>query len=152
MNEIKLQYRKHTRLKDYNYSANGAYFITICTDCQRKSIGEKERPIIEREIKTLEVRFAGLKVDFYILMEDHLHIIFILNDANVSLPKVIQAFKSKTSLGLKRNGYKGKVFWQKNYYDHIVRSEEALGKIREYIQNNPLAEGLKLEEIYENEP
>lgn len=152
MNEIKLQYRKHTRLKDYNYSANSAYFITICTDCQRKSIGEKERPIIEREIKTLEVRFAGLKVDFYILMEDHLHIIFILNDANVSLPKVIQAFKSKTSLGLKRNGYKGKVFWQKNYYDHIVRSEEALGKIREYIQNNPLAEGLKLEEIYENEP
>jgi hypothetical protein len=41
-------------------------------------------------------------------------------------------------------------FWQRNYYEHVIRNEYALLKIREYIQNNPLAENIKFEEFYKD--
>jgi REP element-mobilizing transposase RayT len=41
-----------------------------------------------------------------------------------------------------------KEFWQRNYYEHIIRNEEALSKIREYIQNNPMADRIRFEEFY----
>ena len=68
----------------------------------------------------------------------------------IILPRVIQAFKSLTTLKLKQNGFTGKAFWQRNYYEHVIRSEKTLEKIREYIQNNPLAEKLEPVEIYKN--
>jgi len=144
-----MKYRKNVRLRHYDYSNDGAYFVTICTDRKQNLIGDEERSVIEQELKGLEDRFWGVKIDYYVIMNNHLHVILLFNQANVSLPKVIQAFKSLTTLRLKRQGYKGKVFWQRNYYEHIIRSEEALKKIREYVLNNPLAERLKLEEIYE---
>ena len=143
-----MKYQKNVRLRHYDYSGDGAYFVTICTNRKQSLIGHKERTVIEQELKGLEDRFSGVKIDYYGIMKDHLHIIFLFNQAKTSLPKVIQAFKSLTTLKLKRQGYKGEVFWQRNYYEHIIRSEKALEKIREYVLNNPLVEELKLEEIY----
>jgi len=59
----------------------------------------------------------------------------------------IQEFKSKTTLEIKKNGFVGKRFWQPNYYEHIIRNEEALTKTREYIENNPMAETLNWNEL-----
>ena len=138
------------RLKSYDYQTNGAYFVTICTDFKKKFISRKEKIILEKELKNLENRFAGVTIDYFAIMNNYLHIIFLFDEANINLPRVIQAFKSLTTLKLKQNGFTGKVFWQRNYYEHVIRSEKALEKIREYIQNNPLAERLEPVEIYKN--
>lgn len=148
VDETMKQYRKNMRLKDYNYQINGAYYITICTDFKQPLIGPKEKTIIEKELKDLEQRFKGIALDYFQIMKTHVHIIFILNNCSTDIPHIVGVFKSLTSLKLKRNGYAGKYFWQKNYYEHVVRNEKALLKVREYIQNNPLAEELSLKIIY----
>ncbi|MBI5125991.1 MAG: transposase [Planctomycetes bacterium] len=143
------EFRKNLRLKNYDYKNNGAYFVTLCTDFQENIIHEKERQVLEEELKKLQGRFKGVQLDYYTIMKNHLHVILILSDAEVSLPRVVQTFKSISTLRLKREGFKGKVFWQRNYYEHVIRNEKALRKIRQYIINNPLVERLKIEEIYD---
>ena len=61
-----------------------------------------------------------------------------------SIGRIIQAYKSITTnkyiLGVKKNNWRpfpGRL-WQRNYYDHIIRNEEDLFEVREYIVNNPL--------------
>src|SRR3989337_3488240 len=144
------KHQRDMRLKSYDYQTNGAYFVTICTDFKKKIIGRKEEIILEKEVRNLENRFAGVTIDYFAIMNNHLHIIFLFDEANINLPRVIQAFKSLTTLKLKQNGFTGKAFWQRNYYEHVIRSEKTLEKIREYIQNNPLAEKLEPVEIYKN--
>jgi putative transposase len=140
-----MKYRKNIRLKGFDYRRNGAYFVTICTDYKRNLIGKKEKLILEEELNQLPSRFKGVTLDYLVIMRNHLHIIFFFNESSVDLPRVIQAFKSITTLRLKRQGFKGERFWQRNYYEHVVRSPGELKRIREYIQNNPLALELKFE-------
>ncbi len=140
--------RKNLRLKNYDYKNNGAYFITLCTNFRKSIIQEKERWILEEELKRLQNRFSGVKIDYYVIMRNHLHVIFVFCDARVSLPKVVQTFKSVSTLRLKKEGYKDRVFWQRNYYEHVIRNDEALRKIRLYITNNPFIERFRMEEIY----
>ncbi|HEY4686923.1 MAG TPA: transposase, partial [Candidatus Subteraquimicrobiales bacterium] len=128
------KHQRDMRLKSYDYQTNGAYFVTICTDFKKKFISRKEKIILEKELRNLENRFAGVTIDYFAIMNNHLHIIFLFDEANINLPRVIQAFKSLTTLKLKQNGFTGKVFWQRNYYEHVIRSEKTLEKIREYIQ------------------
>jgi len=142
--------RKNIRLKNYDYSQDGAYFITICTDFRQLIINDSAKFVIENELKDLGNVYTGLKLDFYSIMPNHIHFILIFNKINKSLPEVIRTFKSKTTLKIKRSGYQGRYFWQKNYYEHVIRNENGLQKIREYITNNPLAEEIKWENIYEH--
>ncbi len=142
------RFRKNIRLSNYDYQSNGAYFVTVCTALDRNLIGKREKKILEGELRDVESRFDGVMIDYYTIMQNHLHVIFILYKAEVSLSKVIQAFKSKSTRKLKKEGFEGRVFWQRNYYEHIIRDENALQKIRIYIQNNPLADRLDFTEIY----
>jgi putative transposase len=144
---IVMKYRKNIRLKDFDYRRDGAYFVTICTDFKKKLIGQKEKMILEEELKRLTSRFRGVTLDFLVIMRNHLHIIFLFNESSVDLPRIIQTFKSITTLRLKRQGFEGERFWQRNYYEHVIRGPGELKRIREYIQNNPLALELKLEKI-----
>ena len=89
----------------------------------------------------------GIKLDYYKLMPDHLHFILVLKEAKLTLCRYIQNFKSKTTLEIKKNGFIGKRFWQPNYYEHVIRNEKALSKIREYIENNPDAEKLNWDKL-----
>jgi len=82
-------------------------------------------------------KYQGVKLDYYKLMPEHLHLIFVLEEAKLTLCRYIQDFKSKTTLEIKKNGFIGKRFWQPNYYEHIIRNEKALDKIRKYIEYNP---------------
>jgi len=119
--------------------------VTICTNFKKDLIGEKERLILEEELNQLMDRFEGVTLDYFVIMNNHLHIIFIFNDSDFALPQVIQAFKSLTTLKLKKQGFKGEKFWQRNYYEHVIRDARELDKVREYIQNNPLALELRFE-------
>jgi REP element-mobilizing transposase RayT len=96
-------FRKNIRLKFYDYKLNGYYFVTICTDYRKPYLNNgKIKEIVVAELALLEKRFLGLKIDYYILMPDHIHLIFVLENSDVKLPKIIQAFKSITTLKAKQ--------------------------------------------------
>jgi len=135
--------RKEIRLKSYNYKSNGYYFITICT-YRGKPYIKKYEEIIEEILLSLPERFSGLTIDWYILMPTHLHMIFVFNETKKDLSEIIRTFKALVTRNTRMK------FWQRNYYEHVIRNEDALLKIREYIQNNPLAENIKFEEFYKN--
>ncbi|MFH0797674.1 MAG: transposase [Candidatus Omnitrophota bacterium] len=136
--------RKEIRLKNYDYSSNGCYFVTICTNNKQPFI-EEHRQEIEGVLLSLPTRFIGLGLDYYCLLPTHLHIILILENVKVALSQIVRTFKA---LVTKLTG--GKFFWQRNYYEHVIRTEKALSKIREYIQSNPLVERIRFEQFYEN--
>ncbi len=70
--------------------------------------------------------------------------IFIFNETKKDLSEIIRTFKALVTRNTRMK------FWQRNYYEHVIRNENALLKIREYIQNNPLAENIKFEEFYKD--
>jgi REP element-mobilizing transposase RayT len=127
-------YRKSIRIKGYDYKNNGYYFVTVCT-ALKKPLLEKYKPEVDRLLHEIPRRFSGVTIDFYSISPDHLHAIFILDNANVALNNIVRTFKA---LVTKTTGTKP--FWEWNYYEHIIRNEKTLTRIRKYIQENPLKE------------
>ncbi len=101
--------------------------------------------MVEKILLSLPTRFYGLGLDYYSLMDDHLHVIFEFNDVNASLGEIIRTLRA-----LVKRETGEKEFWQRNYYDHVIRNEQALNKIRKYIQNNPLVERIRFQEFYKS--
>lgn len=134
--------RKNIRLKDYDYRTDGYYFITICT-LLRKPLLEQYKKEAESILQELPSRFNGVKLDFYSFTPDHLHVIFILNDANVSVGEIVRVYNA-----LVTRTTCCKPFWEWNYYEHIIRNERALYEIRKYIQANPNKERIDFGTIY----
>jgi putative transposase len=134
--------RRSIRLKHYDYSSDGYYFVTISVRERRPLIPGHEKTI-ENILTELPHRFQGVSVDYYVLMSSHIHVIIVLHDAKVTVGEVVRTFKALVSREMRVKG-----FWQRGYYEHVIRSEKALLKIREYIQNNPLAERIEFEQFY----
>lgn len=143
-----MEYRKNIRLKNYDYQTNGYYFVTICCSGRAKLCLNYSR-IIDKHLKNLE-KYDGVSLDYYKIMPEHLHFILVLYGAKLPLCRYIQDFKAKTTLEIKKNGFSEKIFWQPNYYEHIIRNETVLDKIRLYIENNPTAEKIEWDTIYES--
>jgi REP element-mobilizing transposase RayT len=134
--------RKNLRLANYNYSKDGYYFVTICT-YNKKPFCKQFENIILLTLETLPVRFCGLKLDYHVIMPTHIHLILTFNKMTKTLGEVIRTFKALVTKESNK-----KHFWQRGYYEHVIRNEKALLKIRTYIQNNPLVEKLNLTEVY----
>ena len=145
--------RKTNRLRAYNYSSGGAYFITICTtdvvlsnivardfvrpEVRLTSVGE----IIEKNIKQIN-RAENVFVDHYVIMPDHVHMIIYINDttgekekgqdpANERIPQVVSAFKRYSQKDV------GRRIFQRGYYDHIIRNDKDYDVKWQYIDDNP---------------
>lgn len=181
-------HRRTIRLKGYDYSRAGLYFITSCCQgrvchfgtvtkgqMQKNAAGE----MVENQWMGLKNRFPHIRLHEWIVMPNHFHgIIEILNTVgaplvgaqivgahdtvpqNLGQPQghaptgaenamaptigdIMDAFKSLTTVeyirGVKNCGwaaFKGKL-WQRNYYEHIIRNEQAYHTISTYILNNP---------------
>ena len=166
MNE--LPKRKQIRLKDYDYSQNGYYFITICTHNRQNLFGEiNDGKIRLNDIGNIVdftwndlINHNDIKLHKCIIMPDHIHdIIEICNchrrersvtvpessNYHYGIPEIIRQFKTYSSKRinelLKRNGYEPfptGTLWQKSYYEHIIRDENDYITKAEYILNNPL--------------
>jgi REP element-mobilizing transposase RayT len=143
---------KNLRLKAYDYSSDGYYFITICTHYRH--------PYLQNEIikKTVVAELArlnslkGVKIDYFVVMPNHIHLILILEDSAYSLFNVVKRFKSKTTVIVKKianQGWQLHKLWQPNYYEHGIRNEMALSGIREYIKNNPEKEKIEFRQFYD---
>ena len=139
----KLPKRKSIRLKNYDYTLNGYYFVTICTHDKEPNI-QKYRKTVERILQSLPEKISGLEIDYTSLMPTHLHTIFVFNGIKKSLGEIVRIFKAIVS---KETGKRN--FWQRNYYEHVIRNEKALLRIREYIRNNPIVEKIRFEQFYE---
>ncbi len=144
--------RKTIRLPGYDYSKDGAYFVTICIhqrrcllgkivqDCMRLNEAGKMVQFFWNNIST---HYAGISLDAFQIMPNHLHGILFFNKAEFSLSTVINRFKTITTRQYIHNVYQNN--WpvfdgnlsQRNYYEHIIRHEEALDLAREYTINNP---------------
>ncbi|HEU5227535.1 MAG TPA: transposase [Ktedonobacteraceae bacterium] len=147
-----IHHRRSIRLQNYNYASKKSYFVTICTQGRLPCFEQPAlRTILEETWHTLPERFAGLVLDEYVIMPDHVHFIVQLSASaskHITLGQVVGAYKSLTSVkwlkhiemtGLNEQGK----FWQRNYIERVICDEDELARIREYIRNNPLRSVLK---------
>ena len=175
-----MHHRRSIRLKEYDYSSTGAYFVTICTQNRECLFGDitdckmelnHAGSMVQNVWGELLVRFPNMDLDKFIIMPNHFHGIVVLppprrgescirpcsddhktgdhkDRPNGTLPgtlgRITQAFKSITThkyiSGVRQNrwsSFPGKL-WQRNYYEHVIRNDDELNRIREYIINNPL--------------
>lgn len=84
---------------------------------------------------------SDCRIVAYCLMPDHLHFIASPNRDGVSVLSFTERYKGKTTNQSWKLGWRGKL-WQPRFYDHIVRSDERLEQIVEYILRNPERKGL----------
>ena len=133
--------RKNIRLKHYNYKSDGYYFVTVVSK-QRLNILKGNESKVENQLKDLINNLDGTELDYFVIMPNHIHIIFILKNSKLHLGEIVRRFKAKVSRALEVN------VWQGNYYEHVIRNEEALNRIREYIIQNPGKELIEFEQFY----
>ena len=189
-NNTKLPVRSSSRLKNYDYSQAGGYFVTVCTHNKELYFQNypKLKEIVANEWVTISERYSDIKLDEFIIMPNHIHGIIIIkakqtivsvnkqnNDA-IPVGATLAVARQKNAIAQKRAGAVKKragaspaptigdifgsfkslcvhrwlhyinennidavgKFWQRNYYEHIIRSEHELARIRQYIEDNPL--------------
>ncbi len=131
--------RKHNRLKNFTYEGDYAYFITIC--CHGNGNYFKDKTTVFNIFKVLNSISSEMNFPImaYCFMPDHLHIL-TSGDEEIDLIKFVKKFKQITGYNFKKDT--GKRLWQKSFYDHVVRREENLNSIAEYIFNNPVRRGI----------
>ncbi|MEN6469361.1 MAG: transposase [Smithella sp.] len=165
-----IHHRHSIRLKGYDYSQTGAYFITVCThnrECLFCFINDDEittneyGDIVRREwMKTPEMR-ANVELDEFIIMPNHVHGIIMINECrgvlqyaptktqtkhetkfqspSNTIGAIIRGFKSAVTRQINEmRQTPGVPIWQCNYYEHIIRNDDELNRVREYIINNPI--------------
>ncbi len=144
-------HRRALRLKDYDYSQPGAYFVTICLQGREPYLEIPEvRTLMEDEWKALPQRFPTIELDAFVVMPDHIHFILSLHPDRKNRPtlsRIVCAYKSLTARSalshLRTLGdICGNQFWQPGFYDHIIGNTTELLAIRKYIRNNPIKAGL----------
>jgi len=148
-----IHHRRSVRLPGYDYSQPGAYFVTICTYNRELSLqADQVKEAVRSVWLGLPARFPRVVLDELVIMPNHLHGIIILaptaacggaarKGAASSAPTlgaIIRAFKSISAiLSNKILNRSGLPFWQRNYYEHVIRDEDELNIIRQYICDNP---------------
>jgi putative transposase len=190
-------HRRSLRLKDYDYAATGAYFVTVCTQNRACLFSEvvddvvrlnEYGDIVLKCWEEIPAHFANVKLDAFVVMPNHVHGIMMLTAGmptspvtlittvgpvipvgaqyaapllaplparkphpNVqpgSLGAIVRAFKSAVTQRINASRGRGTAccpptstptssVWQRNYYEHIIRNEESLHRLREYIRDNP---------------
>jgi putative transposase len=159
------------RLKNWDYSQDGYYYVTICTKNRKKFFGEVKNKkmvlspigkiVAEEWKKTAKIR-KNVKLDFWVVMPNHLHGIVIVDNRKVethdsrvethcnaslryqnrfgpqsnNLSSIIRGFKGATTKRIHNAGFHD-FAWQPRFWDHIVDTDEAHGNIQDYILANP---------------
>ena len=147
---MELPNRKSMRLKNYDYSTPGAYFVTICTKEKRKClsriVGQGLAPaesrlttrgeIVQKQLMAIENRYPHVRIDKYVIMPNHVHMILEMGEAvgaspHPTLSKIICTFKSLASRMCEEP------IWQTSFYDHVIRGDADYQEIWQYIDTNP---------------
>lgn len=144
-----LPQRKSPRLKDYDYSSSGGYFVTISTQQKQHFFGEitdgtmhlsDVGKIAHDHWAKTPAFYPSVQLSDYVVMPNHVHMILFLRSPANDKPKlgtVIGTYKAAVTRIARRQLDFTSVIWQTLYHDHIIRNEADLNRIREYVQNNP---------------
>lgn len=180
-----MRHRRSIRLRDYDYTQCGAYFVTICAHERHGIFGRvidgemicnEWGHIVHEEWNQTAILRPYVELDAFVVMPNHVHGIILIdggytvgaqyiggqrigaqyigaqciaplhpkrgatpqNVAPTSLGAIVRGFKSAVTRRINRlpNAPEHPI-WQRNYYEHIIRDEESLNRIRTYITNNP---------------
>ena len=163
-----VHHRRSIRLKGYDYAQTGAYFVTLVTPGRECFFGDVVNDemqlndagqIIAAAWEWLADQYPHVELDEWVVMPNHLHGIIIIvdddgrggsrsaqGDSRIAptpkrkpLGRLIGAFKTVSSKRINElRDTPGLPVWQRNYFEHIIRNERELDRVREYIANNPL--------------
>ena len=161
----RLDHRRSIRLKGYDYSLPGDYFLTICTDRMRSLFGSAVEghvhlnaagTLVSEVWQNIPKRHAEVELDAFVLMPNDLHgIMRILAPTDhaggcdrPSVIGIVRRFKSITT-GMYRKTASSQGWpplerrlWQRNYFDRVIRDRDELNNVRAYIDNNPMCRSL----------
>lgn len=138
--------RRSIRLKDFDYTSPGVvYHITIGTHQKQRffttsSINQEVINILKNSSE-----LYGYRLIAYCLMPDHIHILAQAGEHPKDLREFVRGFKSFCSVATgvaTANNVTHNKLWQRGFYEHILRKEENVAEIAEYILNNPIRKGL----------
>ena len=160
--ERELPRRREIRLKQYDYSRPGYYFVTVCTAARRQNVLCTVSPAVgaiinrppaevsltplgrltRQAILEIPTRYSGILVDTYCIMPDHVHLILAVQNAGpdgrqIAAPTPISTVIQQLKRAVSRAA--GQSVWQKSFYDHVIRNGTDLAEVRRYIENNPLS-------------
>jgi REP element-mobilizing transposase RayT len=158
--------RRSIRLPGYDYSQPGAYFVTVCAHDRRPQFGEivngemapSEKGVaVQAAWAEIPIHFTNVECDAFCMMPNHIHgILFVLDQdgrgtacraptverfshpVRGSLATIVRSFKAAATRRI--NALRGSPLppvWQRGFYEHIIREEDELERIRRYICENP---------------
>ena len=149
-------HRRSIRLRGYDYTQPGSYFVTICVEDRARVFGDvfdaemaltRLGRTVEEAWRGLPRRFRGLAIDAFVVMPNHVHgLLWLEHDDTLSQPALGDAlgwFKTVTTNlyihGVRDAGWPSydRRLWQRTFHEHIVRNESDMERIRSYIVNNP---------------
>jgi putative transposase len=157
------KHRRHSlRLQGYDYTQEGAYFVTVCMRNRaclfgdisdgKMILNDAVRPA-EKCWKDIPAHFPDIELDEFVIMPNHVHGILSITAAvgakkfsplhsqqmhgpSKTIGSVIRGFKVGVTKWMRHNTPVYNV-WQRNYYEHVIRNEDDLNRIRQYIMENP---------------
>ncbi|MFC2105566.1 transposase [Candidatus Bipolaricaulota bacterium] len=131
--------RRSLRMLGHHYSESRAYHITWGTHQRRKLL--VSNAVASEVCRILEEEATRAPTDLYAycVMPDHVHVLLQPNGGD--LIQYVQAVKGKTTRAYWKLGRSSKL-WQRGFHDHILRREESLHVIAQYILANPVRAGL----------
>lgn len=135
--------RKAIRLAEYDYSTPGYYFVTICSRgkanlfwASGKLVNDHPTltpsgKIVRQCIQAIPLLHSTVRLDQFSIMPNHIHLILeITSPGGITISNVIAQLKRKATILI------GTPIWQRNYYDHVIRSEADYQRIWTYVVNN----------------
>ena len=159
--KTELPVRKRNRMEDFDYSTEGAYFITICTEKRAKTLSHiemsascmphdtntvlltKNGVTVKHWIEQIAIAYPSVVVDCFVIMPNHIHLILLLHEdkSNQTMPSigsVIAWLKYHVTKEINQSQKTlGNRFFQRSFHDHIIRNKNDYSEIKKYIQENP---------------
>ena len=143
--------RSSPRLTGFDYSQEGYYFVTACTRNQQQRFGTVTDgvmylspigEIVANEWLAIPSYETHVHLDAWVVMPNHLHGIISIHavgdEQSHGLSTIVSGFKGRVSRQVNQMPQpEGISLWQRSFYDHVIRTDADLDRIREYIANNP---------------
>ncbi len=145
--------RKKNRLECYDYSSCGTYFLTICTLERRNYFWSEDNKnvynpedvklsacgkIAEEAINNIPAIYPAMRVDKYVIMPDHIHLMLMVcadeDGRPMTAPTMSRVVNQLKGYVTRRIGH---TIWQKSFFDHVIRNQKDYEEHINYIYQNP---------------
>jgi len=159
-----IHHRRSIRLREFDYSSSGGYFVTTCVQNRECLFGNilddvtflnDAGMLVESVWNGLTERFPSIGFDAFVVMPNHVHFIVDIAEPDgkegvgqgsragqgraPTLDRIVGAFKSISAAQVNHLlSRTGQPLWQRNYYERVIRNETELNGFRDYIIHNPL--------------